>query len=353
MTNEEQTNQKIIEAEFARFNSLIVLHNGSGFNRRVLKPTLQLPLLLLWFQHKPRRTPCKHRQMVANTIKETDDDDLEINARKIKRTCQADLDEASQYGTTGPKLYMKCKMVGTMIAGDSADLESTNNILKVIGKRSPRISMELMDARMKMKKKMLSESASVFRKSHEAWESQQMDDSDLGHKLKRRKLEPRATSLQQFKDTATSLYPRLVEAAGNPLPAELVGVDRWGPPVPLTTLPTEAYVTKKIEEMWPDTRKTNQKRYGAAYSILWHNAFPRRDSSWLAFLGSYNVLSTCPGPQPESTIFGASRLQESSHTSIRHIRKHVLLLSLLLRLSVCGSVCAVWQPVGQGSEGTP
>ena len=201
-----------------------------------------------------------------------------------------------------------------MIAGDSADLESTNNILKVIGKRSPRISMELMDARMKMKKKMLSESASVFRKSHEAWERQQMD---LGPKLKRRKLEPRATSLQQFKDTATSLYPRLVEAAGNPLPAELVGVDRWGPPVPLTTLPTEAYVTKKIEEMWPDIRKTLQKRYGAAYSILWHNAFPRSDSTWLAFLGLlYNVLPPAPPQRPNgprspkaSTIFGASRLQ--------------------------------------------
>ena len=338
MTNEEQTNQKLIEAEFARFNSLIVLHNGSGFNRRVLKPTLVFPLLLLWFQHKPRRTPCKHRQVVANTIKETDDDDLEINARKIKRTCQADLDEASHYGTTGPKLYMKCKMVGTMIAGDSADLESTNNILKVIGKRSPRISMELMDARMKMKKKMLSESASVFRKSHEAWESQQMDDS-LGPKLKRRKLEPRATSLHHFKDTATSLYTRLVEAATNPLPAELVGVDRWGPPVQLTTLPTPAYVTKKIEEMWPDTRKTNQKRYGAAYSILWHNAFPRRDSSWLAFLGSYNVLPTCPGPQPESTIFGASRLQESSHTTCKKTCFVVVIVAALV------SVCAVWHSI--------
>lgn len=316
MTNEEQTNQKLIEAEFARFNSLIVLHNGSGFNRRVLKPTMVFPLLLLWFQHKPRSTPCKHRQMVANTIKQTDDDDLEINARKIKRTCQADLDEASLYGTTGPKLYMKCKMVGTMIAGDSADLESTNNILKVIGKRSPRISMELLDARMKMKKKMLSESASVFRKSHEAWESQQMDDSDLGQCHKRRKLEPRATSLHNFKDTATSLYTRLVECATNPLPAELVGVDRWGPPVPLTTLPTPAYVTKKIEEMWPDTRITNQKRYGAAYSILWHNAFPRSDSTRPGLL-SWALIMYChqprgPGPQPESTIFGASRLHKKT-----------------------------------------
>jgi hypothetical protein len=115
-----------------------------------------------------------------------------------------------------------------------------------------------------------------------------MDDADLGNK--RRRLEPRANSLNNFKDSATRLYTRLVECATSPLPAELVGVDRWGPPVPLTTLPTPAYVTKKIEEMLPDTRKTNQKRYGAAYSILWHNAFPRSDSTWLAFLGSYNVL---------------------------------------------------------------
>lgn len=299
--HDKQINSNSIEAEFARFNSLIVLHNGSGFNRRLLQTTLVFPMLLLWFQHRPRRTPCPHRQMIANKIIETDADDLEINARKIKRTCQADLVEASQHGTTGPKLYMIIKAVATMIAGDSADLESTNNILKVIGRRSPRITLELLDARMKMKKKMLSESASMFRKAHEAWEAMQTDTMDgcakqpkrAGHYF--RSGEPKASSLSNFRATADNLHARLVECASNQLPAELVGVDRWGPPVPLTTLPTPAYVTKKIEDMWPDIRKTPQKRYGAAYSILWYNAFPRSDSTWLAFLGLlYNVLPPAP-----------------------------------------------------------
>ena len=224
-----------------------------------------------------------------------------------------------------------------MIAGDSADLESTNNVLKVIGKRSPRITLELLDARMKMKKKLLSESASTFRKSHEAWETMQIDGADGFVPNRRgrgayyfRGLEPKASSLSNFRATANNLHTRLVECASNQLPAELVGVDRWGPPVPLTTLPTPAYVTKKIEEMWPDSRKTPQKRYGAAYSILWYNAFPRSDSTWLAFLGLlYNVLPPAPPT--------AQRAQapESKHDfwclqapapAIRHIRKHVVVI---------------------------
>ena len=40
------------------------------------------------------------------------------------------------------------------LLADSAELEGYNSLLKVIGKRAPHISLELLDARVRLKKAM-------------------------------------------------------------------------------------------------------------------------------------------------------------------------------------------------------
>lgn len=280
------TVQYDLELEFARFNTVIVLHNASGFDRRLLRTTLEMPLLILWLSFSARSVPCQHRKRIAIQILNTPDDELEITARKIKKTSHADLVQASIYGTTGIALWLKIKMIAVMICGDSADLESTNNILKTIGKRAPRITLELMNARMAAKKKLLAltKLRQHRAKLDEIAKREQSDPANTRAEGKHVKQSAGVNALNIFKDVATTMHSDLLTCATDPLPANLAGVPRFGPPAPLTGLPSPEHVAKTMLAMYPCMRKTPEKKYGAAYSILWHKAFPKSDLASIKFL---------------------------------------------------------------------
>ena len=56
------------------------------------------------------------------------------------------------YGKCGPNLWLKCKLLSMELDADSAECEGINNMLKYIGRKSPKITLELLDSRVRLKK---------------------------------------------------------------------------------------------------------------------------------------------------------------------------------------------------------
>lgn len=72
--------------------------------------------------------------------------------RKLVHLCPNDIRAAAGSGVLGPKLAVVIWTWAVMLHSDVAELESLNNLLKLSTKRAPNISLELVDARAKLKK---------------------------------------------------------------------------------------------------------------------------------------------------------------------------------------------------------
>jgi hypothetical protein len=76
---------------------------------------------------------------------------IHTTGRKLEFLCPLDIRAAATHGVCGPKLYTTMLTWASMLYTDVAELESINNLLKLQTKRAPNISLELVDARVKLK----------------------------------------------------------------------------------------------------------------------------------------------------------------------------------------------------------
>ena len=90
---------------------------------------------------------------------DTENPNLEANARKLKLHCLDELQWAAQHGTInleatsqGSKLLAIVSTMATMLTGETQLVESMNSIIRLIGNRCPAIDLATMSARLTIKK---------------------------------------------------------------------------------------------------------------------------------------------------------------------------------------------------------
>ena len=84
-----------------------MLHHAAGFFRRVVLPMSRYPFRMFKLVKMPNHVICEERNEVTREILYTPDEDLEINARKTKRTHRLDLEHVLLSGAVGTCLHAK------------------------------------------------------------------------------------------------------------------------------------------------------------------------------------------------------------------------------------------------------
>ena len=84
-------------------------------------------------------------------LRDTMDQDLDITTRKLRLLCPADIEVAATTGLCGRRLYTILLTFAKMMFGDIQELESLNSLLKIQSRKAPNASLELVDARVRLK----------------------------------------------------------------------------------------------------------------------------------------------------------------------------------------------------------
>lgn len=129
----------------------MLLHNASGFERRVVWPLTQFPMKLLLLVRAPADVFCIVRRRVAEEIIGTDDKELEINAKKIKHRFGKSLQIAATDGVLPSRLFWLVKGIGIMMKSDVRENERLNKMQGLVAERCPSASVELQSSRLQLK----------------------------------------------------------------------------------------------------------------------------------------------------------------------------------------------------------
>ena len=139
-------------AVFGAFAGCLVVHNAAAFDRRILRRVMAFPFRLLILVQDPRDMLSAERQAVAQELLSTADDDLEDNARKIKSIFHQSIRHAAVWGLLEPSLFNFLKMVALAIKSDVQEVEGANSIVKTQCKRNTRMGLDLLSARVQLRK---------------------------------------------------------------------------------------------------------------------------------------------------------------------------------------------------------
>lgn len=92
---------------------------------------------------------------MAKEVLELPSHALEVNTRKLLALCRDDFDEAAERGTTSIKLHSILSLVRANLHSDVQDNEGINSVLRCITERSRNMSLQLVDARARIRKTLL------------------------------------------------------------------------------------------------------------------------------------------------------------------------------------------------------
>ena len=148
---------------------LLLLH-WAAFRRRIIRPLQQYPMKLFWLIKSHPKRYCKRRQQVAQELLELDAHQLDAATRKIRELCCRELQHLRITGVfpdvsspSGSFLYAFLKGLARMLPADTQAIEGINSLIKLMGRRAPNMSLELMSSRLAIRR-ALSEDHSMARK---------------------------------------------------------------------------------------------------------------------------------------------------------------------------------------------
>ena len=129
----------------------MLLHNASGFERRILLPINEFPMKLFLLVRAPAKSFCIVRRRIAEEILGTKDSDLEINTRKLKQRYTQCLTHAAAEGILSYRLYWLLKGITIMMKSDVRENERLNKMQALMADRCPSASTELKSSRLQLK----------------------------------------------------------------------------------------------------------------------------------------------------------------------------------------------------------
>ena len=120
---------------------------------------VRYPYRLLWLVHRDPHVRCSKRQQVAKELLQATTEDLEMNARKLKKMCSDELQHVVEHGSMilqatsqGSMLYAIVSTWAESLKVDTQLVESINSLVRLIGTRCPSIDLDTMSARITAKK---------------------------------------------------------------------------------------------------------------------------------------------------------------------------------------------------------
>ncbi|CAE7209979.1 unnamed protein product, partial [Symbiodinium sp. CCMP2456] len=148
---------------------LLMLH-WAAFRRRIIRPLMQYPMKLFWLIKSHPKRYCARRQQVAQELLELDAHELDSATRKIKELCCRELQHMRITGVfpdvsspSGSFLYAFLKGLARLLPADTQAIEGINSCIKLMGRRAPNMSLELMSSRLAIRR-ALSEDHSMARR---------------------------------------------------------------------------------------------------------------------------------------------------------------------------------------------
>ena len=128
-----------------------ILHNASVFHRRVVETLDKYPHRLLLLVKSNDTWFCLVRQAVAKELLEASDEQLEINARKVRKLFRQDLLNAQRTGLLTGSLRVTMRGIAWHWQADTRECERVNKMLNLFTERAPTASFELQSSRACLK----------------------------------------------------------------------------------------------------------------------------------------------------------------------------------------------------------
>jgi hypothetical protein len=157
---------------------------------------------------------------------------------------------AAVSGVCGPKLFLIIWTWAVMLWADVAECESLNNLLKLQTNRAPRISLELVDARCKLKKHLGVSAQKLVKDTHAAG-----------------KFRTRFMAHDALLERAAAVVTETVDFGAE---AEKIihNLERWSAPSVPKGLPSPEEVKEAMKRLSKSTRPHHVNVWGAAYALL-------------------------------------------------------------------------------------
>ena len=280
--------------------SRMLLHNASGFERRVVRPLEKYPYKLLWLAYSPMDQSCPKRAALARELLQTDVKRLEVNAAKIKNRFQAMLVATSTTGKVHPRLYWLFRSICITWKSDVRECERVNKMLKLQEEHAPRIRSDLRSSRIGIKYKLGSAGVGVTKTSK--WS----------------KVRP---VVEQVREECLASYPDIVDIMADPC--------RWAPSARPSGLETPATINKAYMRLKPELNTmTVEHAWAASYNMLAHKTLATMiiDSSFLKTDDDHLASGLCPVAFCiRSKAFNESKYTNTFWVSAGLVRKKHLL----------------------------
>ena len=131
----------------------ILLMHWAAFRRRIIRPLEQFPWKLFWLIKAAPKQFSQKRKDVAGELLGLQAEQLEPSTRKLRMLCDKELRHMAEQGTfsdvtseSGSFLYAFLKSLARMQPVDTQAIEGINSVIKLVGRRCPNISLELLSA---------------------------------------------------------------------------------------------------------------------------------------------------------------------------------------------------------------
>ncbi|CAE7487703.1 unnamed protein product [Symbiodinium natans] len=158
------------EIQHMRYVALrLLLMHWAAFRRRIVRPLQQFPWQLFWLIKDPPRQFSQKRKDVAAKFLNIDPNQLDPSTRKLRVICEREVQHMKEHGVfpnvpcaSGSFMFAFLKGLAKMQPVDTQAIEGINSVIKLVGRRCPNISLELMSARLAVRRS-LSEDGSMRR----------------------------------------------------------------------------------------------------------------------------------------------------------------------------------------------
>ena len=125
---------------------------ATEFYRRIVQPTREYPLQMVWLCRMDAHVPCIDRQRVAQDMLRS----MHPAVMKFRFLFEADLQFCANTGRMAPDLWsLFACLFRLMWTTDSQEMEGVNSIIRKVVDLAPAIQLELLAARICIKKAIL------------------------------------------------------------------------------------------------------------------------------------------------------------------------------------------------------
>lgn len=176
----------------------------------------------------------------------TDSSQLEVNTRKLLKRFQDDFQEAAKTGLCGEKLFATLRAAASLLRGDVQEIESLNSLVKLQCRRCPNLSLELLSARICIKKSL------------------KFDSDNTGKEAAIR------SKWTNVRDVCYAVLQRC-QSSGEVFKELLLDSLRWSPP--LRDSDPAALVVVDLVSLDPSLKPTGATLWATPYNLKWQKAY--------------------------------------------------------------------------------